>query len=80
MASTKRYPPHSPPPKDVEGSLRNAAKDYASGCVQRVASNKGEQISSEAAGLSMRDNEDGTATNEHGRDAGVRTSPRRTAR
>ena len=25
VASTKRYPPHSPPLKDVEGSLRDAA-------------------------------------------------------
>ena len=33
VASTKRYPPHSLPPKDVEGSLHDTSGDSASRCV-----------------------------------------------
>ena len=64
--------------KTWRGVYAIRAEYSASRCVSESRATEG--ISSETAGLSTRDNEEGTATNEHGRDAGVRTSPRRTAR
>ena len=49
VASTKRYLPHSPPPKDVEESSGFSSGKVFSLCV-RAASNRGKVVASETAG------------------------------